>query len=66
MSQFIVKTLVTYFVKCVRPIKTYFSYFLAIIKLFVYFVSARNKLVDVRKAGLIRSDRVILDEKLKH
>ena len=42
---------------------------MAIIKLFEYFVSDGNKLVDARvtylKIELIRNDQVILDEKLK-
>ena len=51
-------------------IKKYTSYFVAIIKWFVYFASDENKLVDAwvtyLKTGLIRSDQIILDEKLKH
>ena len=64
------QTLVPYFVKCFRYIKKYTSYFVAIIKWFVYFASDENKLVDAwvtyLKTGLIRSDQIILDEKLKH
>ena len=55
------KTLVPHFDNFFRYIKKYTPYFVAIIKLFVYFMSDGNKLVDARvtclTTGLITWDR---------